>query len=58
MPTYAYCCKDCGYQVLENRAIDERDSATHCPKCNAVMYRPLNFGVVTFKGSGFYRNDK
>jgi len=58
MPTYAYCCKDCGYQTLENRTIEERDNDTPCPKCRTLMVRPMNFGIVTFNGTGFYKTDK
>ena len=57
MPTYEYRCKACGHELeIVQRFSD--DALTRCESCGADQLRKV-FGSVgiSFKGSGFYKND-
>lgn len=56
MPTYAYACKDCGHSFDTVQSFTE-DSLTTCPQCAGRLRKKFGNVGVTFKGSGFYRND-
>lgn len=56
MPTYAYQCKDCAHAFDIVQAFSE-DSLTVCPECQGTLRKKFGNVGVTFKGSGFYRND-
>ncbi|WP_153143165.1 FmdB family zinc ribbon protein [Nesterenkonia halophila] len=56
MPTYAYGCKDCGHAFDIVQPFSE-DSLTECPECGGTLRKKFGNVGVTFKGSGFYRND-
>ena len=58
MPTYAYACKNCGYE-FDIRQSFEDEALTVCPNCSQPTLRK-KFGAVgiAFKGSGFYSTDK
>lgn len=56
MPTYAYGCKDCGHAFDIVQSFSE-DSLTECPECGGTLRKKFGNVGVTFKGSGFYRND-
>jgi len=58
MPIYEYTCKNCDTTVSEVRPLGESDSHPPCPTCAELMVRSYQFGSVTFKGSGFYKNDQ
>jgi putative FmdB family regulatory protein len=57
VPTYEYRCKACGHELeIVQRFSD--DALTRCESCGADQLRKV-FGSVgiSFKGSGFYKND-
>jgi putative FmdB family regulatory protein len=56
MPTYSYACKACGHTFDVQQAITE-EALTKCPKCDGELRKVFGQVGVTFKGSGFYRND-
>ncbi len=56
MPTYEYACKGCG-QHLEVVQSFKDDPLTVCPNCGAELRKVFGSIGITFKGSGFYRND-
>ena len=56
MPTYAYACTACGHafdavQKFSDAALSE------CPDCGGRLRKVYTSIGVSFKGSGFYRND-
>ena len=58
MPTYHYRCRTCSTE-LEVRQSFSEDPLTDCPEgCGAGTLRKVFSGVgISFKGSGFYKND-
>ena len=58
MPTYHYRCRNCSTE-LEVRQSFSEDPLTDCPEgCGAGTLRKVFSGVgISFKGSGFYKND-
>ena len=56
MPTYEYACTSCGNEWEAEQSIKE-DPLTECPKCTGVLRKVFGSIGVTFKGSGFYKND-
>ncbi|WP_261623357.1 FmdB family zinc ribbon protein [Nesterenkonia marinintestina] len=56
MPTYAYACKDCGHSFDIHQSFSD-DSLTVCPTCEGRLRKKFGAVGVSFKGSGFYRND-
>ena len=56
MPTYEYACKGCG-QHLEVVQSFKDDPLIECPNCGAELRKVFGSIGITFKGSGFYRND-
>lgn len=56
MPTYAYVCKDCGHAFDVHQSFTD-DSLTVCPSCGGSLRKKFGSVGVSFKGSGFYRND-
>ncbi|WP_402467209.1 FmdB family zinc ribbon protein [Isoptericola aurantiacus] len=56
MPTYAYRCADCGHAFDIHQAFTD-DALTVCPECAGTLRKQFGSIGVTFKGSGFYRND-
>lgn len=59
MPTYEYRCEVCGLLVPEHREVEQRNDDSQCPDvlCGAVMKRIFIPPAVSFKGSGFHKND-
>lgn len=56
MPTYSYLCKACEHAFdIEQSITDE--ALTKCPECGGELRKVFGQVGVTFKGSGFYRND-
>ena len=58
MATYDYHCRECHEWAEVDRSIHDVEQPVNCPKCENIMkrvYGPIN---ATFKGDGFYRNDK
>lgn len=56
MPTYAYACKDCGHAFDIVQSFSD-DSLAVCPQCQGRLRKKFGSVGVTFKGTGFYRND-
>jgi putative FmdB family regulatory protein len=56
MPTYEYKCKDCG-EGLEVVQSFSDDALTECPACGGNLRKVFGSIGITFKGSGFYKND-
>lgn len=56
MPYYDYKCPK-EHRFIEQRSMHEAESAI-CPTCKEKGIRLYTPPVVTFKGDGFYSNDK
>lgn len=56
MPTYAYLCTDCAHAFDIHQSFTD-DSLTVCPSCGGRLRKKFGSVGVSFKGSGFYRND-
>ena len=56
MPTYTYVCKKCEHQFDVLQTLSE-SALEKCPKCGGELRKVFGQVGVTFKGSGFYRND-
>jgi putative FmdB family regulatory protein len=56
MPTYSYACKTCEHQFDIQQGLNE-SALEKCPKCGGELRKVFGKVGVTFKGSGFYRND-
>ena len=56
MPTYSFACKKCGHEFDLQLGLNEA-SPSECPKCGGEIRKVFGQVGVTFKGSGFYRND-
>ncbi|GAB3164030.1 hypothetical protein GCM10027059_19370 [Myceligenerans halotolerans] len=56
MPTYAYRCTECDHAFDIHQAFTD-DALTACPECSGRLRKVFGSIGVTFKGSGFYRND-
>lgn len=57
MPTYDYQCEKCENVFEIKRSINDVSSVI-CPDCNNEKTRKLiSIPAITFKGSGFYKND-
>ncbi len=56
MPTYSYRCKNCDHAFDIVQSFSD-DSLTTCPECAGTLRKIFGNVGVSFKGSGFYRND-
>lgn len=56
MPMYSYKCRDCE-TAFDIRQEFSDSSLTECPNCGGSLRKLFNSVGITFKGSGFYRND-
>ena len=56
MPTYEYRCKDCGEHLEVVQSFAD-DPLTMCPRCEGTLKKVFNSPGISFKGSGFYKND-
>jgi len=56
MPTYEYRCKDCGHEFEIQQAFSD-DPLTDCPSCNGALKKKFGSVGISFKGTGFYKND-
>ncbi len=56
MPTYQYRCKDCGHDFEVVQAFTD-DALTECPECEGALKKVYGNVGISFKGSGFYKND-
>ena len=56
MPTYEYACKSCG-EHLEVVQSFRDEPLRECPICGGQLRKVFSPVGISFKGSGFYRND-
>jgi putative FmdB family regulatory protein len=56
MPTYEYACRSCG-EHLEVVQSFRDEPLTECPTCGGALRKVFSPVGISFKGSGFYRND-
>ena len=56
MPTYEYRCKDCSHTFDAYQAFSD-DALTECPECGGALKKLFGNVGISFKGSGFYKND-
>ena len=56
MPTYEYRCRDCGHDLEVQQSFTE-DSLTICPACGGSLRKLFGNVGISFKGTGFYKND-
>ena len=56
MPTYEYRCRDCGEDLEAYQSFTE-DALTVCPKCGGSLRKLFGNVGISFKGTGFYKND-
>lgn len=56
MPTYEYRCKDCGHELEAQQSFQD-DPLTECPSCGGELRKKFSAVGISFKGSGFYKND-
>jgi putative FmdB family regulatory protein len=56
MPTYEYACKSCGEHLEKVQSFTD-DALTTCPACGGPLRKVFGNIGISFKGSGFYKND-
>ena len=56
MPLYEYRCKTCDHQFEIQQAFSD-DALTTCPECEGALKKVFSPVGISFKGSGFYKND-
>ncbi len=56
MPTYEYSCKACSHE-LEGQQSFSDDPLETCPECGGALRKVYGNVGISFKGSGFYKND-
>jgi putative FmdB family regulatory protein len=56
MPTYEYRCKSCGHEMEVQQAFSDAPLDT-CPECQGALRKVYGNVGISFKGSGFYKND-
>lgn len=56
MPVYEYRCKECG-QHLEVQQSFTDEPLTICEACGGPLRKVFGNVGISFKGSGFYKND-
>jgi len=57
MPTYDYKCKNCD-KILTLTIPLDGNHAQQCPTCGKEMIKKFGAVPSSFKGEGFYTNDK
>jgi putative FmdB family regulatory protein len=56
MPTYEYRCRDCGNDLEVYQSFKD-DPLTVCPVCGGSLRKLFGNVGISFKGTGFYKND-
>jgi putative FmdB family regulatory protein len=56
MPLYEYRCRNCNHQFEIQQSFSD-DALTVCPECEGELRKVFNPVGISFKGSGFYKND-
>ena len=55
---YQYKCNKCGHTLEVERAMTEEERSPTCMDCHNTMSRVWTSPSISFKGAGFYSNDK
>jgi putative FmdB family regulatory protein len=59
MPTYEYKCSEKPeHRFTEIRGMNEDQRITECTECKKPVVRLFEVRGISFKGDGFYSNDK
>ena len=56
MPLYEYRCRNCDHRFEIQQSFSD-DPLTICPECQGELRKVFNPVGISFKGSGFYKND-
>lgn len=56
MPLYEYRCRNCDHRFEVQQSFSD-DPLTICPECQGELRKVFNPVGISFKGSGFYKND-
>lgn len=56
MPTYEYRCKQCDHELEAVQGFHD-EPLTECPACGGQLRKKFGSVGISFKGSGFYKND-
>lgn len=56
MPTYEYRCRSCGTDLEVVQSFDD-EPLTTCAECGGPLRKVFGSVGISFKGSGFYKND-
>ena len=56
MPLYEYRCSNCGNQFEIQQSFSD-DALTTCDVCEGTLKKVFSPVGISFKGSGFYKND-
>ena len=56
MPTYEYRCKSCAHEFEVQQSFSD-DPLRECPQCKGELRKVFGNVGISFKGSGFYKND-
>ncbi len=56
MPTYEYACKSCGNHLEVVQSFKDNPLTT-CSLCGGPLKKVFGSIGISFKGSGFYKND-
>jgi putative FmdB family regulatory protein len=56
VPTYEYACRQCGEHLEVVQKFTD-DPLTTCPACSGALRKVFGNIGISFKGSGFYKND-
>ena len=57
MPTYEYACKKCGEHFDVVQSFADEPLKRHKGGCGGAVKRVFGSVGISFKGSGFYKND-
>lgn len=57
MPIYEYICRSCSHTFDIVQAMSD-ESMTVCPECGGELRKVFGAPAISFKGSGFYANDR
>ena len=59
MPAYSYkCSENPEHRFTEVRGMDEEQRIAECIECKKPVVRLFEVRGISFKGDGFYSNDK
>ena len=56
MPLYEYRCRSCNHQFEIQQSFSD-DALTVCPECQGDLRKVFNPVGISFRGTGFYKND-